>query len=194
MFLFISKAFLKLLGWQVGGLYPVPKELRQKCVLIAAPHTSHWDAPLTIAIAQVLHIKIGFTMPKDLLFFPFDILMKSLGAIAVDRSKKGLHQKSTTQAMIELFKEKDNLALVIPPEASHAKTDEWHTGFYHIARGANVPILVGYIDYKEKKGGILGIVYPTGNIAKDMTEIMQYYKSVTGKHPEKFALDKRYIS
>ena len=192
MFLFLSKLFLKLMGWKIGGLYPVPEEFRQKCVLIAAPHTSNWDMPLTIAIAKVLDIKIGFTVSKDAIFFPLNILTEFLGAIPVDRSKRGIHRKSTTQMMVDLLIERQRLALVIPPEATQKKTDEWHTGFYHIARGANVPILVGFMDYKEKKGGILGVVHPTGNIAKDMSEIMQYYKNVTGKYPEKFALDKRY--
>lgn len=194
MLLFISRGFLKLLGWQVGGLYPVPEEVRHKCVVIAAPHTSNWDMPIALAIMCVLNIKVRFAIKKEWLFFPMNLLMKYLGAIPIDRSAtpKPFSQKSTTQIMIELFENIDHLALIVPAEGTRMKTEQWHTGFYHVARGASVPIAIGFLDYREKKGGILGVLYPTGDITNDMRTLMQYYKNITGKFPANFALDKRY--
>jgi 1-acyl-sn-glycerol-3-phosphate acyltransferase len=194
MILLICKLLLRLMGWKVGGIVPVPKEFREKCVVIAAPHTSNWDMPLAISIMKILDIKMRFTIKKEWMFFPMNILMKHLGAIPIDRSKNknDPNHKSTTQIMIDLFKENDHLTLIIPAEGTRKKTDVWHTSFYHVAVGANVPILIGFMDYKNKCGGVLGVLYPSGDMEKDMREIMGYFRHDMAKYPDNFALDKRY--
>ena len=61
----------------------------------------------------------------------------------------------------------------------------WKTGFYHIAKGANVPIVLGYLDYRLKVGGIGPVVQPTGNMEADMKIIQDFYADIAGKHPKK---------
>jgi 1-acyl-sn-glycerol-3-phosphate acyltransferase len=88
---------------------------------------------------------------------------------------------------VRAFNERDKLIRVIPPEGTRKKVSYWKTGFYHIAKGANVPIVLGFLDYRHKKGGIGPIFYPTGRIESDMKEIKAFYATITGRHQNLFS-------
>jgi 1-acyl-sn-glycerol-3-phosphate acyltransferase len=75
--------------------------------------------------------------------------------------------------------------MVVAPEGTRKKVAYWKSGFYHIARGADVPIVLAFLDYLRKAGGIGPTFKPTGNIETDMEYIRAFYTTVTGKHPEK---------
>ncbi len=176
----ISLAYLRIFGWRYEGEMPgIPK-----CVMIAAPHTSNWDFPITMFLAFALKIRV-YWMGKDKLFRkPFGGIMRWLGGIPVDRSKS----TNMVAHTIEVFNNHENLVVIIPPEGTRGKVSYWKTGFYHIANGAGVPIVLGYVDYKRKAGGIGPAIMPTGNIEKDMEIICAFYAGVTGKYPEKSSL------
>jgi 1-acyl-sn-glycerol-3-phosphate acyltransferase len=128
----LSKFFIWVTGWKIGGIYPLPKEVREKCVVIAVPHTTNWDLPYTIAFMAMLQVKIRYTIKKEWIFFPMNLILSPLGAIPIDRSPKvkGQERLSTTEAMIKLFDENDKLALVIPPEGTRSLRTEWKTRRY----------------------------------------------------------------
>lgn len=152
-----------------------------KCVVIAAPHTSNWDLPYTLFVAFAMDIKM-FWMGKDAIFKqPFNKLFQWLGGIPIDRSKS----HNIVQKSIDQFQQNDNLVLAIPPSGTRQKIMYWKTGFYHIANGANVPIALGFLDYKNKTGGIGPSLHPTGDIKADMETIRKFYKNITGKYPLK---------
>jgi 1-acyl-sn-glycerol-3-phosphate acyltransferase len=175
----IGLIFLKLLGWRVEGEIPAIK----KFVIIAAPHTSNWDFPITLAVTFVLKIKIYWT-GKDAMFrWPFGTACRWLGGIPIDRSQS----QNVVEQSINAFNAMDDLIMVIPPEGTRKKVSYWKTGFYHIASGAKVPIALGYLDYLRKVGGIGPTFYPTGNIEKDMQEIKSFYATITGKYQDKFS-------
>lgn len=168
----ISLVGLKLLGWSAKG---EPLE-HQRCVLIAAPHTSNWDFPLMLMIVLKLRLRI-FWMGKHTLFpFPFGWLMKWLGGIPIDR--KASH--NVVNETVRQYRENDELIVLIPPEGTRAKVDRWKTGFYHIAKNANVPILLGYVDSENKVAGFADFYTPTGNLEEDMVEIRKFYNEKTG--------------
>jgi 1-acyl-sn-glycerol-3-phosphate acyltransferase len=175
-----SLAYLKIFGWKVEGKMPdVPK-----CVMIAAPHTSNWDFPITMFIALALRAKI-YWMGKDKLFRkPFGSVMRWLGGIPVDRSRTN----NVVSQMVEVFGSHENLIVIIPPEGTRGKVTYWKTGFYHIAHGAQVPIALGFVDYARKAGGIGPTVWPSGDIEADMQAICAFYAGVTGKYPDKSSL------
>lgn len=175
----MSLIFLKMLGWHVEGEIPDIK----KFVIIAAPHTSNWDFPISLAVAFALKIKI-YWMGKAAIFrWPFGAACRWLGGIPIDRSRS----HNVIEQCIQAFNERDKLIMVIPPEGTRKKVSSWKTGFYHIARGANVPIVLGFLDYRHKKGGIGPIFYPTGRIESDMKEIKAFYATITGKHQHLFS-------
>ena len=177
---FFSMICLRLGGWRVQGKLPDMK----KMVIIAAPHTSNWDLPFTLFVAFVMKINIHW-MGKDTIFKPpFGRLFKWLGGIPIDRSRSN----SVVCQSIEQFRTRKHFALAIPPSGTRAKVTYWKTGFYHIAMGAKVPIVLGFLDYRRKTGGLGPVILPTGNLDKDMERIQSFYRGITGKHPEKATL------
>lgn len=191
MFRWLCKLIFRITGWKADE--NLPNEIR-KCVVIAAPHTSNWDFWYCMAAFSIYRLKIRFTVKKEWMRFPYNLLMGPLGGIGIDRSpkKEGDPRRSQTEAMTDLFKDHDELVLVMTPEGTRSKVTHWKTGFYHVAKEAGIPILLGYADYKKKVAGIGKVIYPT-DMEKDMKEIMAFYKDVTGKFPEKFSLDVNYL-
>lgn len=177
----LAIVLLKLLGWKTrGGLPPGVT----RCVMIAAPHTSNWDLPYTLMVAFALRINIYWMGKEELFRPPFRGVMMWLGGIPVDRSKSN----DLVAASAQKIRDSEQLILVVPPEGTRSKTVYWKTGFYWIAHGANVPILLGYLDFAKKEGGIGPAFMPTGDIEQDMIEIKAFYANVTGKKPNKFTL------
>lgn len=178
LFRLISIFLLKILGWKKEGTLPVEK----KYVMIAAPHTSNWDFLYTILIAFAFKLKI-FWMGKNTLFKkPFGPLVKWMGGIPVNRDRSN----NLVDETIAWFNKNERLVIVVPPEGTRSKTTYWKTGFYHIAYGAGVPILLGYLDYKRKAGGFGPTFHPTGLIDDDMVIIRDFYSNITGRNPDMF--------
>lgn len=173
-----GKKFLDANGWKIGGAIPTAK----KYVLIAAPHTSNWDFPFTIATAFALDVNIRWLGKQQLFDGPLGPLYRSLGGIPVDRSKN----TNMVDRMAELFDEADELVLTVPAEGTRGKREYWKSGFYHIAVRAKVPIALGYLDFGRKESGIGPLVYPTGNIRKDMDIIRAFYADKRGLKHELF--------
>ena len=191
----ISRFIFWIFGWKVGDR--LKGELKQdvrRCVMIAAPHTSNWDFIFARATFSLLDIPVRYTVKKEWLRFPVGGIFKALGAIGIDRSPKkpGDPRPSMTEAMIELFAQNKELAVMVTPEGTRSLRTKWKTGFYHVAVGAKVPIGLGYLDYEKKEAGVGRMFYPTGDLEKDMREITAFYKDIKGKHPEKFSVDLDY--
>ena len=167
----------------------------KRCVMIAAPHTSNWDIVFARSAFSLMGIPIRFTVKDDWMKFPFGGIMRALGGIGIDRSPKkpGEPRPSMTEAMIDLFKHNDELVVMVTPEGTRSLRTKWKTGFYHVAAGANVPVALGYLDYMNKIAGVGKMVYPSGDMHKDMKEIMEFYKDIKGKYPEKFSIDAEYL-
>lgn len=191
MISWLFRLLFKLKGWKLKT--DSIKGINQS-VTIAAPHTSNWDMVLASAAFDMMGLPMKFTLKKEWFRFPFKRMMRKLGGIPVDRTPKkaGDPRPSMVEAMADLFKEYDVLHVMVTPEGTRSLRTEWKTGFWHTAKMANVPILCGYLDYGKKIAGIGKIIYPT-ELEKDMREIVQFYKDITPKFPEKFSLDKRYI-
>jgi 1-acyl-sn-glycerol-3-phosphate acyltransferase len=188
---FISKIIFAIFGWKfndrVGGGY-------NRSVMIAAPHTSNWDFIFARAAFYLMGIPVRYTVKKEWMRFPFNLIFGPLGAIAIDRSPKvpGQERKSMTEAMIDLFAQNKELVVMVTPEGTRSLRTKWKSGFYYTAVGANVPVALGYLDYKNKEAGVGKIVHPSGDMKKDMKEIMDFYKNIPAKHPDRFSIDLEY--
>ena len=176
----LSLAVLKLAGWKVSGQLPANG---RKCVMIAAPHTSNWDLPYTLMVAFALHLNI-YWMGKEQIFRPpFRGLMMWLGGIPVRRESAN----NVVAASIESLQSADGpVQLVVPPEGTRSKARYWKTGFYYIAVGAQVPIVMAYMDYERKISGLGPVFEPTGDIEADMVTIKAFYAPFKGKNPDQF--------
>jgi 1-acyl-sn-glycerol-3-phosphate acyltransferase len=162
-------------GWRAHGVVPKPR----KFVLIAAPHTSNWDFVYFLGLTDELGIKPHFMAKTTLFRWPFNNFMLDMGGVPVDRSSN----KNYVEAMIDEFKRRKEFMLTIAPEGTRGSVKAWKTGFYHIAMGAGVPLVVGMMDYGTKTGGLGPAIWPTGDYKADMGKLAEIYASVTPKHP-----------
>jgi 1-acyl-sn-glycerol-3-phosphate acyltransferase len=153
-------------------------------VLIAAPHTSNWDLPYTLMTGFALRLNLYWMGKESIFRVPFGAFMRWLGGIAVDRSKSN----NLVAASVEAIRAAAGpLQLVVPPEGTRSKTRYWKTGFYHIALGAGVPIVMAYMDYAEKRAGLGPVFHPTGDVERDMESIKAFYAPFKGRNASQFA-------
>ena len=171
----LALAVFFLAGWKSEGERPP----WNKCVVIAAPHTSNWDFLYTVCLAFIYRIGPRIMMKSDWFFWPLGPVFRWLGAIPVDRSKSN----SVVARSIAAFDDEDRLFLVVPPAGTRKKVIYWKSGFYHIANGAQVPIILGFLDYRRKVGGFGPSVFPTGDLESDMAAIRGFYETISGKNP-----------
>jgi len=171
----LAAALLNLFGWKV--FYTIPRY--ERCVVIGAPHTSNWDFPLALLALWTIGLPFHWVGKHTLFKGPLGPAMRFLGGIPVDR--RG--QTGFTRNSIELFRQREQLALVLAPEGTRGRTTGWKSGFYHIAVGANVPIVLGYIDYRTRQIGIEQVLIPSGDIESDFAMLQDYYRDRTGKYP-----------
>ncbi len=150
MLTWIFKIIFRLKGWKLIGDFP---DYGKKAVIIAAPHTSNWDFVYMIAAFSLAKIPLHFTIKKEWLKFPFKRGMLKFGAVGIDRSPKveGQPRQSMTEAMANLFNERDELVLTVTAEGTRALRTEWKTGFYYVAKAAGVPIVCSYLDYGNRE-------------------------------------------
>ncbi len=172
----LSIAFLKVTGWRVEGALPASTA---KSVLIAAPHTSNWDLPYTLMVCFVLRLTPYWMGKASIFRAPFGGVMRWLGGIAVDRSKSN----NLVAASAEAIRAADfSLQLIVPPQGTRSETRQWKTGFYYIAQAAQVPIVLAYMDYANKRSGLGPMFVPTGDLTADMATIQAFYAPFKGKN------------
>jgi len=174
----LSKIWLFLWRWKVTQDEPIP----DRCVMIAAPHSSNWDFPLTLAMARVEGIDIRW-LGKAQMFNPvLGPFFRALGGISVTRaSSNGLVGDLAAE-----FARHDRLALVVPAEGTRSAVDYWKSGFYQIASQGNVPIVLAYVDRSTRSGGFGPVITPSGDVAADMDRIRAFYAGKIGLKPNRF--------
>ena len=149
-----------------------------------APHTSNWDFLLGWIGYKSISINSKYLIKKEAFVFPVSGLIKAMGGIPVDR-------KASTNIVIQvgdMFRKSDDLVITITPEGTRSLSRNWKRGYYYIAEHANVPIALGFLDYKKKIGGIGHMIYPSGNYEADLKLIEEFYADKTGKYPANFSL------
>lgn len=175
----MSNAVLKAIGWHVVGKIP---EGMKKYVVVVAPHTSNWDFPICFMTAFVLRLNARWIGKHTLFPRPFRSFMMWIGGIPVNRQVKG----DTVVKTAQLFRESDDFAIGISPEGTRKPVANWHKGFWHIAKEADVPIIIVHIDYKSRECGIMGVFRSTDDVECDMDTIKALYSTCTPKHPSNF--------
>ncbi len=166
---------LRLFGWTTD--YKEEFSIK-KGVVLAAPHTSNWDFLFALATFWKMGINVKFLIKDSYTKSLFGFFFKALGAVGVDRE----NGKNMVDFAAELIQKKD-IIFIVPAEGTRKRVEKWKTGFYHIAKKANVPVLLGYLDYPSKTSGINKIIYLTDSFENDMKEIQTYYLKYTGKYP-----------
>ncbi len=173
----IARTLLKMSGWRVEGSRPDI----DRYVLIAAPHTSNWDFIWLLVMAMSLDMKVSWLGKHTLFKGPAGYFMRKLGGIPVIRDSSGGYVQRAAQS----FAESSELVLVVPAEGTRGRVENWRSGFYHIARAADVPIVLSFLDFARRCGGIGPRIVLTGDLSVDMDKIRDFYTGVCGKHPQR---------
>ncbi|MFK5880526.1 MAG: hypothetical protein QM478_13650 [Flavobacteriaceae bacterium] len=174
----IGTLIMKFGGWT--EYYPDNYNL-EKSVLISAPYTSFWDYVYTIASfwKNEYPIKVLFEQKSRL-------GIRSTICKICDGINLNEIEGEMTHHMNDVLNSSDKMMLIVPTEGSRKKVDKWKTEFYEIARYADVPVLLGYLDYVDKTVGIGATINLTKDFKSDMNKIQGYYKNFSAKYPQNY--------
>jgi 1-acyl-sn-glycerol-3-phosphate acyltransferase len=169
---------MRLTGWRIVGNMPnLPK-----FVMIVAPHTSNWDFFHGAMAYFALCIETVWLVKDSAIKGPWRSLALHFGAAPIDRSRAA----NLVQSYIEEFAKRDRMMLMITPEGTRKKVPEWKRGFYHVAIGAQVPIVPVAFDFPHRRIILNAPFYPTGNIDRDLPLIKAHFRADMAKHPDQF--------
>lgn len=175
----IGKFIFFIFGWKTVFK---PENLVKKSVMIAAPHTSNWDLVFALAFYWKVGVDAKFFIKDDWTKGLHGKIIKSFGGIGVTRGKKN----NLVDFAVKNFNDKNEFVLLVPAEATRKRVKKWKRGFYVIAEQANVPVSLGFLDYKKKIAGLGDLIHLTGNFEADMTKIQEFYKTIHAKYPENY--------
>lgn len=150
-----------------------------RLVAIVAPHTSNFDFFIGVLAKWALRLDVKFLAKHSLFVPPIGWILRALGGIAIRREAS----HNVVEQMVDEFAARDSLMLVIAPEGTRKRVAQWKTGFYHIARGARVPILCIAFDWGRRVIRFGPTIEPTGDIERELHEIRGHFADVRGKYP-----------
>jgi 1-acyl-sn-glycerol-3-phosphate acyltransferase len=134
--------------------------------------------------ASAFGLSISWMGKHTLFAGPGGGLLRALGGIPIDRRSTN----DVVSAMVALFDRGLPLTLVVPAEGTRGASEFWKSGFYHIARGASVPVVPSFLDYPSRRAGIGEPITLSGDVRADMDRIRAFYADKQGKHPERFTV------
>ncbi len=170
-----ARLLLRAFGWKLEG--SLPDEPR--FVLIAAPHTSNWDLVLMLLCSLSFGMWPSWVGKHTIFQPPLGWLLRLLGGIPIDRRSRG----NRVEQLAALFAGRDRLILAIPPEGSRSSHTHWKSGFYWVARTANVPVCLSFLDWGPRRAGLGPLLRTTGNLRADMDFVRAFYAGRTGRFP-----------
>ena len=174
LYLFLFRLF----GWRINGSFP--GELK-KYIIAVAPHTSNWDFPVGVAARSILRIQKARFLGKSQLFKPpYGWLFRALGGYPVERSTS----HDLVDQVVKIFNSHEEFILALAPEGTRKKVEKFKTGFYYIAKKANVPIIPVGFDFGKKEVVLGQPLFPSDSIEADFEILYSFYRSIKGRNPE----------
>lgn len=166
-------------GWRVVG--ELPKDLR-RAVIVGGAHTSNWDLLFTLITMFHLNKKFRFMIKKEALVFPLRGLLLRLGALPVERNSK----KNAVDQVAQVINESEECFLCIAPEGTRKPVKDWKSGYYYIAKTADVPVMVAYLDYPKKTLHVGTFLTEGLTVEQSMSELKQVMGRSVPVKPKNF--------
>ncbi|MBT8767846.1 lysophospholipid acyltransferase family protein [Metapseudomonas boanensis] len=171
----VGHGVLRLMGWRIEGQLPA----LDKFVVIGAHHTSNWDFVIFLAVKFVLRLNARWFGKHTIFRWPFAHLLQSWGGVPIRRHLK----LNMVEQAIDGFRQHPQFMLVISPEGTRKRVERWKMGFYHIARGAGVPIIPAALDYANRRVVIGEPFWPSGDEQEDLRRLLAFYRPYVPKKP-----------
>lgn len=167
-------ALLRASGWRMVGEWPDEPRL----VIIAAPHSSGWDAVWGFAMKLALDMGIVFMGKKEIFVGPLGWYLRRMGGMAVDREAPG----GVVEQVAANLRAAERMWFVLAPEGTRRRVEHWKTGFWKIARAADVPVLCVAFDYPNRRVEIGPMLRCSESVDADMARIREWYRPFIGKN------------
>lgn len=165
-----------LMGWEFE---PLPAYFSRKHVIIGFPHTSNMDAVRAFAGYRIIKRTGHIMVKKEWFFWPMSVAFKIIGGIPIDRGSS----RGVVEQMADIFKSRDEFLLAIVPEGTRKNVKTIKTGFWYIAKAANVSIICWFLDNANKKARWLGEIVPGDNMTNDLVRIRDIYEKAGYRFP-----------
>ena len=163
----------KILYFSIGWTYdPLPEYWDKKSVVIGFPHTKNMDTLRALTYIKIAKVNARLLVKASWFFFPMSLLLKSLGGLPIKRNKAS----GFVESVVNEFDKRDELVLALVPEGTRKQVTTIKTGFWHIAKGANVPIICWYLDNREKRTRWIGKIHPGESLEADLLKIKEIYE------------------
>ncbi len=172
----LGLSLLRLAGWQVTGGLPD----REKVLVIAAPHTSNWDWLVAILGLWAMGLRMNYLIKDTALWWPASVFIRATGGIPVNRAEPAGIAESVAKRILEA----DRIIMVITPEGTRSRVEQWKTGFLRIAAVSSLPVVQVSWDYPSRTIHLGPEAQLTGDTEADIAAIRQYYRQFTGRNPE----------
>ena len=177
IFHYLAAFIMRLAGWRVQGKFPdIPK-----FVLVGAPHTSNWDFVLFLSVIFALRANVRFMGKAEIFRSPIGAFFRYCGGVPVDRKKS----TGLVDQMVQVCNTSERFILTIAPEGTRHHVTEWKRGFYHIAKGARIPIVIAVVDGRHKTVRIGQVFHPTEDMEADMKTIQGFFAGIVGINPRR---------
>lgn len=172
----LAGKLLELRGWEFTGELPDAP----KMIIVGAPHTTNWDFIVYLGFLHHFGVKASFIGKHTLFRWPFGYFFRWLGGIPVDRSRAA----GLVQQVVEAIANSERMILVMAPEGTRKPVPYWKSGFLKIAAKAEIPIVLGYVDFPNRRAGLGPMVRYDGDATSLMDRARQFYADKQGLHPE----------
>ncbi|ADG76331.1 phospholipid/glycerol acyltransferase [Cellulomonas flavigena DSM 20109] len=171
----VARAFWRVSRWELRT-ERVPRG--GAGILIGAPHTSNWDFVLMLGIAWEQDLPFRWLGKHTLFQGPAGPMMRALGGIPVDRRDPA----GLVDDLVARMAAGERFYLVVTPEGTRSGSG-WKSGFYRIARAANLPVTLGYVDRTTMTTGLGPTIELTGDVRADMDVVRAFYADKSGVVP-----------
>lgn len=175
----LGRQVLRFYGWRFNGQFPTHK----KMIIAVAPHTSNWDFVIGLAVVFALRLKISFFGKHTIFIPPFDRLLRRWGGIPIERSRA----HGVVEQISDSLREAEQMVLCLAPEGTRSRVTHWRQGFMHIARRAEVPVVLVGLNYQTRTIELGPSIEVDENIDQAMGKVYQFYAKVQAKFPDKFS-------
>lgn len=180
----LGRSILRVGGWRMEGEFPNAA----KVILIGAPHSSNWDGVWGFSALLAMDLDLRLLGKKELFTGPLAWLMRFLRVIPIDRKAPGGFITQSVAAMDQA----DAMWIGLAPEGTRKPVKDWKTGFWKLAKGANVPVVLEYFHYPDKVIGIGPTIELTDDMHADIARIRQWYEPWMGKNRGTVWLDENH--